>query len=185
LSDWPIVHHPYRLCGDEQRDVERLQRERDEDAGRGESRIALDRLDTRNRSERHRRLGRALRRHRSHRPGTQRPAARPSYGTIVSGTASQSAIYFTNTTDGGATWTPLTRIDPQAAGNQVYPDIDANAGRLHVVWQDTRPDTARGPDGSFISVPFQNQHVAANPPGSTSSGAAVQSFYATSATVIP
>jgi hypothetical protein len=67
-------------------------------------------------------------------PGTQRPAARPSYGTIVSGIASQSAIYFTKTTDGGATWTPLTRIDPQAAGNQFYPDIDANAGRLHVVW---------------------------------------------------
>ena len=94
--------------------------------------------------------------------------------------ASQSAIYFTKTTDGGASWTPLTRIDPQAAGNQFYPDIDANAGRLHVVWQDTRADTAKGPDGSFISVPFQNQHVAANPPGGTSSGAAVQSFYAMS-----
>ncbi len=114
-------------------------------------------------------------------PDTQRPAARPSYGTIVSGTASQSATYFTKTTDGGTTWTPLTRIDPQAAGNQFYPDIDANSGRLHVVWQDTRADTATGSDGSFISVPFQNQHVAANPPGSTSSGAAVQSFYATSA----
>jgi hypothetical protein len=114
-------------------------------------------------------------------PGTQRPAARPSYGTIASGTASQGAIYFTKTTDGGATWTPLTRIDPQPRGNQFYPDIDASAGRLHVVWQDTRADTATGPDGSFVSVPFQNQHVAANPPGSTSSGAAVTSFYATSA----
>ena len=35
------------------------------------------------------------------------------------------------------------------------------------MWQDTRADTATGPDGTFITVPFQNQHVAANPPGGT------------------
>jgi hypothetical protein len=113
-------------------------------------------------------------------PGTERSTG-TTYGTIVPGTASQSSIYFTKTTNGGATWTPLTRIDPQARGNQFYPDIDASAGRLHVVWQDTRVDTATGPDGSFITVPFQNRHVAANPPGSVSTGAAVQSIYATSA----
>ena len=113
-------------------------------------------------------------------PGTQRSTApRTSYGTIVSGTASQSAIYFTKTTDGGRNWTNLTPIDI-GSGNQFYPDIDANAGKLHVVWQDTRDDAATGPDGTFITVPFQNQFVAANPPGSTSSGAAVKSFYATS-----
>ena len=112
-------------------------------------------------------------------PGTERSTG-TTYGTIVPGTASQSSIYFTKTTNGGATWSPLTRIDPQARGNQFYPDIDASAGRLHVVWQDTRVDTATGPDGSFITVPFQNRHVAANPPGSVSTGAAVQSIYATS-----
>jgi hypothetical protein len=113
-------------------------------------------------------------------PGTQRPTG-SSYGTIVPGTASQSSIYFTKTTNGGATWSPLTRIDPQMRGNQFYPDIDASEGRLHVVWQDTRVDTATGPDGTFITVPFQNRHTAANPPGGTSTGAAVESFYATSA----
>ena len=113
-------------------------------------------------------------------PGTERPTG-TTYGTIVPGLASQSAIFFTKTTNGGRTWTPLTRIDPQVKGNQFYPDIDANAGRLHVMWQDTRVDTATGPDGSWITVPFQNKHVATNPPGSTSTGAAVQSFYATSA----
>jgi hypothetical protein len=111
-------------------------------------------------------------------PGTQKTTG-TTYGTIDSGTASQSSIYFTKTTNGGGTWSPLTRIDPQAKGNQFYPDIDANAGRLHVVWQDTRGDTATGPDGTFVTVPFQNKHTA-NPPGSTSTGAAVQSFYATS-----
>jgi hypothetical protein len=103
-----------------------------------------------------------------------------SYGTIESGLASQGAIYFTKTENGGASWTPLTRIDPQPRGNQFYPDIDANGGTLHVVWQDTRGDTATGPGGTFITVPFQNQHTT-NPPGATSTGNAVQSFYAAAA----
>jgi hypothetical protein len=112
-------------------------------------------------------------------PGTERPTG-TTYGTIVPGTASQSSIFFTSTTNGGRTWSPLTRIDPQPKGNQFYPDIDANAGTLHVVWQDTRADSATSPGGTFITVPFQNQQAATNPPGSTSTGAAVQSFYATS-----
>jgi hypothetical protein len=111
-------------------------------------------------------------------PGTQRPTG-TSYGTIVSGTASQASIYFTKTENGGATWSPLTRIDPQAKGNQFYPDVDANGGKLHVVWQDTRASTATGPDGSWITVPFENQHTA-NPPGAVSSGPGVESFYSTS-----
>ena len=108
-------------------------------------------------------------------PGTQTPTG-TTYGTVVDGTASQSSIYFTKTTDGGATWSPLTRIDPQPKGNQFYPDIDANAGKLHVMWQDTRADTAT----DWLTLPFQNTKAPTNPPGSTSTGAAVQSFYATS-----
>ena len=114
-------------------------------------------------------------------PGTERPSG-TSYGTVQEGVASQGAIWFTKTEDGGVTWSPLTRIDPQAKGNQFYPDIDANAGRLHVVWQDTRASSATGPDGSWITVPFENQWVAANPPGAISSGPGVQSFYASGAT---
>jgi hypothetical protein len=110
-------------------------------------------------------------------PGTERETG-TTYGTIVPGVASQSSIYYTKTENGGQTWTPLTRIDPQAKGNQFYPDIDANGGTLHAVWQDTRADTATGPDGTFVTVPFQNRHTT-NPPGSTSTGAAVQSFYST------
>jgi hypothetical protein len=111
-------------------------------------------------------------------PGTNE-ATETTYGTVAPGTASQSSIYFTRTTNGGASWSPLTRIDPEAVGNQFYPDIDASDGKLHVVWQDTRGDTATGPDGTFVTVPFQNQ-MTANPPGGTSTGNAVQSFYATS-----
>ena len=90
--------------------------------------------------------------------------------------ASQSAIYFTKTTNGGGTWSDLRRIDVQAKGNQFYPDIDANAGKLHVVWQDTRTDAAT----DWLTLPFQNTKAATNPPGSTSTGAAVRSVYATS-----
>jgi hypothetical protein len=108
-------------------------------------------------------------------PGTQ-TATGTTYGTVDSGTASQSSIYFTKTTDGGATWSSLQRIDPQPKGNQFYPDIDANAGKLHVMWQDTRADSAT----DWLTLPFQNTKTAANPPGSTSTGAAVQTFYATS-----
>ena len=111
-------------------------------------------------------------------PGTQRPTG-TSYGTIVSGIASQSSIYLTKTENGGRTWSPLTRIDPQAKGNQFYPDIDANAGKLHAMWQDTRASNGTGPDGSWITVPFENQHTV-NPPGAVSSGPGVQSFYSMS-----
>jgi hypothetical protein len=108
-------------------------------------------------------------------PGTE-AATGTTYGTVDTGTASQSSIYFTKTTDGGANWSPLTRIDAQAKGNQFYSDIDANAGNLHVVWQDTRGDTAT----DWLILPFQNTKSLTNPPGSTSTSGAVQSFYATS-----
>jgi hypothetical protein len=112
-------------------------------------------------------------------PGTQRPSG-TTYGTVERGVASQGSIYFTKTEDGGATWSPLTRIDPEARGNQFFSDIDANGGRLHVIWQDTRASTGTGPDGSWITVPFENQWVPTNPPGSMSSGPGVESFYSTS-----
>jgi hypothetical protein len=112
-------------------------------------------------------------------PGTQRPTG-TTYGTIVPGTASQGSIYFTKTENGGATWSPLTRIDPQPKGNQFYPDVDANDGKLHVVWQDTRVDSGTGPDGHWSTVPFENRSVASNPPGGVSSGPSVESFYSTS-----
>ena len=112
-------------------------------------------------------------------PGTERPSL-TSYGTVTSGVASQGSVYFTKSENGGASWTPLTRIDPQPKGNQFYPDVDANAGKLHAMWQDTRVSTGTGPDGSWITVPFENQWVPANPPGSVSSGPAVETFYSTS-----
>jgi hypothetical protein len=106
-----------------------------------------------------------------------------SYGTVVPGTGSQASIYLTRTLNGGATWSSPTRIDPQAKGHQYFPDIDANAGKLYAVWQDSRADTPTGPPGTaadFRTVPVNNDWVSANPPGSArSSPDGLQSFYAT------
>jgi hypothetical protein len=119
-----------------------------------------------------------------------------SYGTIESGIGSQASIYFIRTTNGGATWTggtggaDATRIDVQAAGHQFFPDIDAEGGMLHAVWQDSRNDCATGPaGGDFRTVPIANDWVAANPPGGVScagsapanpDGAGVITMYASS-----
>jgi hypothetical protein len=115
-------------------------------------------------------------------PGTETPTG-STYGTIVSGTGSQASIILIRTLDGGASWSSPTRIDPQAKGHQYFPDIDANAGKLYAVWQDSRVDTPTGPPGTaadFRTVPVNNDWVSANPPGAVrSSPDGLQSFYAT------
>ncbi len=79
-------------------------------------------------------------------PGSQTPTG-TTFGTIESGTGSQASIFFIKTTDGGTTWTggsgaaSASRKDPQAVGHQFFPDIDAHAGELGIVWQDNRGPT--------------------------------------------
>src|SRR6266545_2534268 len=100
----------------------------------------------------------------------------------------QGQIYFIKTSNGGADWSAPARITPNLArGHQFFPDIDANAGELHVVWQDSRNDTPSGPPstpsgGDYRTVPIANHWVSSNPPGSVSVGAGVgvQTFYAVS-----
>ncbi|WBO65463.1 sialidase family protein [Streptomyces camelliae] len=113
-------------------------------------------------------------------PGSQTPTG-TTYGTVGRGTGSQDALYFMRTGDGGATWSSPQRIDPQAKGHQFLPDIAADSGRLHVVWQDSRDDTASGPGGGdFRTVPVSNRWVSDNPPGSVSTGTGLDTYYATS-----
>jgi|GEM_PF-411622 len=126
-------------------------------------------------------------------PGSETPTG-TSYGTVEPGIGSQGQLYFIRTLN-GTSWTggnggagTGTRITPgQAKGHQFFPDVDANAGTLHVVWQDSRNDTASGPPttpsgGDYRTVPIANRWVASNPPGSVSVGVGigVQSFYASS-----
>ena len=121
-------------------------------------------------------------------PGSETPTG-TSYGTVEPGIGSQGQLYLIRTLD-GTNWsrTP-TRITPtQTKGHQFFPDVDANAGTLHVVWQDSRSDTATGPPstpsgGDYRTVPISNQWVPENPPGSRSAGVGVgvETFYAVSA----
>jgi hypothetical protein len=120
-------------------------------------------------------------------PGTETPTG-STYETVEPGVGSQGQIYFIKTVNGGTDWSAPARITPTLAkGHQFFPDIDANAGELHVVWQDSRNDTASGPPstpsgGDFRTVPIANRWVSSNPPGSVSVGVGVgvQTFYAVS-----
>lgn len=112
-------------------------------------------------------------------PGTQTDTG-STYGTVEPGIGSQGALYFTRTLN-GSSWSGPTRVSAQARGHQFFPDIDANAGKLHVVWQDSRADTATGPGGrDYRSVPIANRWAGANPPGGVSTGAVLDSYYAVS-----
>jgi hypothetical protein len=94
-------------------------------------------------------------------PGTE-TATGTTYGTVTNGTGSQGAIFFSKTTDGGASWTTPTQVDPVAKGHQFYPDIDIDKGVLYAVYQDSRADNATGPPGTvgdFRTVPFGNVFV--------------------------
>jgi hypothetical protein len=121
-------------------------------------------------------------------PGTETPTG-STYKTVEPGVGSQGQIYFIKTSNGGVDWSAPARITPNLAkGHQFFPDIDANAGELHVVWQDSRNDTASGPPstpsgGDYRTVPIANRWVSSNPPGGVSVGAGVgvQTFYAVSA----
>jgi hypothetical protein len=94
-------------------------------------------------------------------PGTETPTG-TTFGTVTNGTGSQGSIYFSKTTNGGASWSAPTRVDPVAKGHQFYPDIDVDNGVLYAVYQDSRADNSSGPPGTagdFRTVPFGNVFV--------------------------
>jgi hypothetical protein len=120
-------------------------------------------------------------------PGTKTPTG-STYETVEPGVGSQGQVYFIRTLNGGTSWSTPARITPnRTKGHQFFPDIDANAGKLHVVWQDSQHDTASGPPdtpsgGDFRTIPIANRWVEDNPPGSVSVGVGigVETQYATS-----
>jgi hypothetical protein len=77
-------------------------------------------------------------------PGTE-VASGTSYGSIASGIASQSGVYFVRY-DGvtGAASVPKL-IDAQSLGHQTFPAIAADGGVLHALWWDSRLDPSYSP----------------------------------------
>jgi hypothetical protein len=119
-------------------------------------------------------------------PGTETPTG-TTYGTIDTGIGSQGQVYFTRTTNGGRRWSNATRITPdQGVGHQFFPDIDANGGMLHAMWQDSRFDEASGPPdtpsgGDFRTAPISNKWVSPGRAVSTGHTVGADAFYASSA----
>ncbi|WP_035354219.1 sialidase family protein [Edaphobacter aggregans] len=68
-----------------------------------------------------------------------------TYGTIVSGTGSQSGAYFTRLNGATGDHTTPILLDAQAAGHQIWPDVSADGGVLHVFYYDSRNDSAYSP----------------------------------------
>jgi hypothetical protein len=77
-------------------------------------------------------------------PGTQ-VATGTTYGSVGTGTGSQSGVYFIRYD--GTTGTPAgpRQIDKQPVGHQLFPDIAVDGGTLHALWWDSRNDTAYSP----------------------------------------
>ncbi len=62
-----------------------------------------------------------------------------SAGSGGSGLVGQSKVYVARSLDNGRTWAPVLVADA-LVGHQYFPDGDALAGKLAVMWQDSRTD---------------------------------------------
>jgi len=65
-----------------------------------------------------------------------------SYGTIVPGTGSQSGAYFVRLNGATGEHTTPVLLDRQSVGHQIWPDVSADGGVLHVLWYDSRNDSS-------------------------------------------
>jgi hypothetical protein len=72
-------------------------------------------------------------------PGTEVDTG-TTYGSILSGLASQSAVYFIRLDGATGVATAPALVDNQSIGHQIFPDISADGGVLHVIWWDSRND---------------------------------------------
>jgi hypothetical protein len=77
-------------------------------------------------------------------PGSQVPTG-TSYGATEVGTGGQSAVYAIAFDPLTGTKTGRIRIAPETVGHQLFPDVVADAGQVHVLWWDTRNDACYSP----------------------------------------
>jgi hypothetical protein len=88
------------------------------------------------------------------------PTKAGSFSSAGAGLVGQSVIYVARTVDDGATWS-IGPVEAAPQGHQYFPDLDAYAGELGVVWQDNRgatydvqypPGNTRDAQGRAISA---------------------------------
>lgn len=77
-------------------------------------------------------------------PGTEVDTG-TTYGTVASGTGSQSGAYFIRLDGATGAHTDPVLLDGQTVGHQIWPDISADGGVLHVLWYDSRNDASYSP----------------------------------------
>jgi hypothetical protein len=106
-------------------------------------------------------------------PGTEVDTG-TTYGSVGSGTGSQSAVYFIRLNGAtGASTTPAL-IDDRSIGHQLFPDIAVSGSRLVAIWWDSRHDASYskarpiGNDADGVTGPSLDVYTAS----STNRGAA-------------
>jgi hypothetical protein len=77
-------------------------------------------------------------------PGTK-VATGTTYGSVGSGTGSQSGVYFIRLNGATGQATAPALIDNQAVGHQLFPDIAVAGSRLTAIWWDSRNDPSYSP----------------------------------------
>jgi hypothetical protein len=63
-----------------------------------------------------------------------------TYSSAGPGSVGQSKVFVSRSLDDGKTWSSPTPVSGVSTGHQIFPDGDALAGRLAIVWQDSRID---------------------------------------------
>jgi hypothetical protein len=74
----------------------------------------------------------------------------------------QGSIYLTKSVNGGLTWSTPTRLAPETIGHQLFPDINADGGKLFAVWHDSRNDpgySVQNPPGNATAKDANGFHL--------------------------
>jgi hypothetical protein len=77
-------------------------------------------------------------------PGSEVPTG-TTYGAIEPGVGGQSAVYAIAFNPRTGAKTGLVRIDQQDQGHQLFADVVADTGVVHVMWWDSRDDSCYSP----------------------------------------
>ena len=77
-------------------------------------------------------------------PGSQVPT-RTTYGATEVGVGGQSAVYAIRFNPLTGAKSGLVRIAPEATGHQLFADVVADSGAVHVMWWDSRNDRCYSP----------------------------------------
>jgi hypothetical protein len=103
-------------------------------------------------------------------PGTE-TATGNTFGSVTSGTGSQSGAYFVRYDGAAGTSTSPMLIDDRAIGHQIFPDISADSGMLYTIWWDSRGDPSYSParpvgnDAAGVTGPALDVYAAASSDG--------------------